>query len=111
MGGPNPDTLAGPMIPMAALTLSEMAVRKWKLRARCPKCGLAVRVSVDALIRCHGAYAEWWGRHPPCPTVHDGGFFCEGKLTYYAQGAVRAAWVPLVVHDAGEVARIKAARS
>jgi hypothetical protein len=111
MGGPNPDDAAGPMIPAAALTLSEMAARRWKIRAGCSKCGLVVRVSLDALIRCHGAYAEWWGRHPPCPRVHDGGFPCEGRLTYKAQGGKRATWVPLVVRDPMELARVKASRA
>jgi hypothetical protein len=110
MGGPNPDSIAGAMIPQAALTLSEMAARRWRLRASCGKCGLVVRVSVDALVRCHGAYAEWWGRHPPCPRVHDGGFPCEGRLTYKAQGAHRAAWVPLVVRDEAEHAKIRTQR-
>lgn len=110
MGGPNPDTLAGPMSPVAALTLADMAARRWKIRAGCPKCGLLVRVSLDALIRCHGAYAELWGRHPPCPRVHDGGFPCEGRLTYLAQGAHRARWAPLKVRDDAELARVRAQR-
>jgi hypothetical protein len=110
VGGPNPNDMAGPMNPLYALTLADMAMRRWKIRAGCPKCRMVVRVSLDALIRCHGAYAELWNRHPPCPRVHDGGFPCDGRLTYMAQGARGARWVALTVREEAELAKVRARR-
>ncbi len=41
---------------------------------------------------------------------HEGGFPCEGRLTYLAQGAHRSRWVPLRVRDEAEMVRVRAQR-
>ena len=70
-----------PPTPMECLTLGEMHQARWTLTARCRKCGLAMRASLQLLIRIHGPDCLWWGNQPRCP-----GLECrDGRLTYFAQ--------------------------
>jgi hypothetical protein len=91
MGTRNPDRIANPPGPLAALTLAEIHVAGWEVRAACRRCGLQLRVSLPALIRAHGPDAILWGRRPPCP-----GLECrEGRLTYSARAIPSGSWVSM----------------
>ena len=86
-----PDVLRAPPSPMAALTLGEMHQARWRLIARCQRCGLAMRASLQLLIRIHGPDCMWWGHQPRCP-----GLACkDGRLTYFAQSITGGSWISL----------------
>jgi len=91
MGARNPDRIAAPPSPMAALTLAEIHIVGWELRASCNRCRTSLRVSLPALIRAQGPDAILWGRRPPCP-----GFECTGGvLTYSARAIPSGSWVSM----------------
>jgi hypothetical protein len=88
MGARNPDRIVQPPSPMQAMTLAEMHVLGWELRAHCQRCGLSLRANVAALIKASGPDAIWWGVSPPCP-----GFDCrDGKLVYGARATPSGSW-------------------
>ncbi|MCR5879535.1 hypothetical protein [Phenylobacterium sp. J367] len=91
MSTKRPDVLVQPPSPLTALTLAEMHVRRWTLKATCNRCALKLRASLPALIRTHGPDAVWWGRAPRCPGFECGG----GVLTYAAQALRGGSWVAM----------------
>ena len=83
--------MVAPPSAMTALTLAEMHVRRWELKAACGRCGIKLRVSLPAMIRTYGPDAVWWGRKPPCP-----GLECDrGTLTYAARALPGGSWVSM----------------
>jgi len=89
MGTKAPDVLVAPPNAMTALTLAEMHVRGWELKATCNRCSTRLRVSLPAMIRTQGPDAIWWGQHPRCP-----GLECEtGVPTYSARALRGGSWV------------------
>lgn len=54
MGTKQTDVLMAPPSPLAALTLAEMHVRRWELKATCDRCATKLRVSLPAMIWTHG---------------------------------------------------------
>jgi hypothetical protein len=81
--------MVSPPSPATALTLAEMHVLGWELRASCNRCRAHLRVSLPALIRAQGPDAILWGKRPPCP-----GFEClAGVLTYSARAIPSGSWV------------------
>jgi len=92
MGAKNPDRIAAPPSPMLAVTLAEMHVQGWELRAACNRCRTQLRVNLSALVRAQGPDAILWGKRPPCP-----GFECNGgALTYSARAMPSGSWVTMV---------------
>lgn len=91
MGATNPDRLVSPPSPLTALTLAEIHLQGWELRASCNRCRTQLRVSVPALIRVQGPDVILWGKKPPCP-----GFECNsGVLTYSARAIPSGSWVAM----------------
>jgi hypothetical protein len=91
MSTKSPDVLCPPPSPLTALTLAEMHVRRWELKASCNRCSTRLRVSLPAMIRTHGPDAVWWGQRPRCP-----GLECEdGVLTYAARALPGGTWVAM----------------
>ena len=91
MSTKRPDVIRRPPSPQTAMSLAEMHLAGWQLRAQCSRCGLALRVSLPAMIRVYGPDAIWWGRQPPCP-----GFECDmGLLTYSARSINGGSWVSM----------------
>ncbi len=91
MGTKNPDVVVAPPSAMTALTLAEMHVRGWEVKAACSRCGIKLRISLPAMIRTHGPDAVWWGRKARCP-----GLECQdGTLTYAARALRGGSWVSL----------------
>jgi hypothetical protein len=107
MGAPNPDRLISPPSPLTALTLAEIHVAGWALRASCNRCRTQLRVSLPAAIRAQGPDAIPWGMRPPCP-----GFDCEGGvLTYSARAVPSGSWIAMSAPPGpGVVAAWKAKR-
>jgi hypothetical protein len=94
MGAKSPDILVPPPSPLTALTLAEMHVRGWQLKATCDRCPTKLRVSLPAMIRTYGPDAVWWGHKPRCP-----GLECErGVLTYAARALRTGSWVAMSSH-------------
>jgi hypothetical protein len=54
MGARNPDRIVSPPSTFTALTLAEMHLAGWELRAVCGRCGVQLRASLPALIMVHG---------------------------------------------------------
>jgi hypothetical protein len=90
MGARNPDRIVSPPSTFTALTLAEMHLAGWELRAVCGRCGVQLRASLPALIMVHGPDAIWWGRKPACP-----GWECTGVLTYSARATPSGSWVAM----------------
>lgn len=91
MGAKNPDRLVDPPSPLRAMTLAEMHVARWELRATCDKCKVHLKVSLPAMIKTHGPDAIWWGQNPKCP-----GYECAtGRLTYHARAIPSGSWVSM----------------
>jgi hypothetical protein len=91
MGAKKPDVLVAPPSPLSALTLAEMHVRRWELKATCNRCGIKLRVSLPSMIRTFGPDAVWWGQTPRCP-----GLECEDGVLHYAARALRGgSWVAM----------------
>lgn len=91
MGSRNPDRIAAPPNSFTALTLAEIHVAGWEVRAACNRCRTQLRVNIPALIRAQGPDAILWGKRPSCP-----GFDCAGgKLTYSARAIPSGSWVAM----------------
>lgn len=91
MSTKQPDVLCAPPSPLVALTLAEMHIRRWELKATCHRCPTKLRVSLPAMIRTHGPDAVWWGKAPRCP-----GLDCrDGVLTYAARALRGGTWVSM----------------
>jgi len=77
---------------MLALTLAEMHVQQWEVRASCNRCRTQLRVNLPAMIRAQGPDAILWGKRTACP-----GFKCsDGALTYSARAIPSGSWVTMV---------------
>lgn len=88
MGTKNPDVVRPPPAPETALTLAEMHLAGWELKATCPKCRLSLRADLRSMIRVYGPDAIWWGKRPKCP-----GWECEtGELIYSARSLASGSW-------------------
>lgn len=88
MGTKNPDVVRPPPAPEVALTLAEMHLARWELRATCAKCGLSLRADLRSMIRAYGPDAIWWGKRPRCP-----GWECtSGELVYSARALSSGSW-------------------
>jgi hypothetical protein len=48
MGAKHPDNIRMPPSPEQGLTLAEMHVREWVLKASCRRCGVCLQVSLPA---------------------------------------------------------------
>jgi hypothetical protein len=102
MGHINPDRMTLPPSPVTALTLAEMRVARWELRAACNRCRVTLRVNLDVMIRAYGPDAVWWGRKPRCP-----GFECDrGVLTYSARAIRGGSWVSMTQPPSAHVLEI-----
>lgn len=78
-------------MPETALTLAEMHVRGWQVRATCNRCRVQLRVSLPALIKTHGPDTIWWGQRSRCP-----GFECDhGELVYGVRSHQAGSWVSM----------------
>lgn len=83
--------MVDPPNPMTALTLAEMHLAGWEVRAKCNRCKVELRADLKAMIRVYGPDAIWWGRKPKCP-----GFDCAaGELVYSARAIPSGSWVLL----------------
>lgn len=92
MSTKKPDVLVAPPSPLTALTLAEMHVRRWEVKATCHRCGIKLRVSLPSMIRTFGPDAVWWGQTPRCP-----GLECEDGVLHYAARSVRGgSWVAMI---------------
>lgn len=82
MSTKRPDVLVSPPCDMAALTLAEILVKKWRLQGKCDArgCNLVLKVNVASLIAVYGAHKCWWGVTTICP--REG---CDGHISYTAQ--------------------------
>mgnify|MGYP005751037663 CR=1 FL=1 len=87
MGAKNPDRVQHPPGPEQAMTLAEMHVAGWVLKASCSRCGVALRANVGAMIKTWGPDTIWWGRTPPCPV-----WGCSGRLVYAARAISGGSW-------------------
>jgi hypothetical protein len=87
MGSINPDRLSPPPGPELALTLAEMHVARWELRATCRRCSTVLRADVGVMIKAWGPDTVWWGRSPRCPVWE-----CPGRLTYAARSVSGGTW-------------------
>lgn len=92
MGGINPDRAVSPPSPLLGMTFGEAKARKWVVRSRCQRCGIVLRVNLDAVIATLGPEAIPWGRSPPCPVVSDNRFPCDGRMTYLARSTRHGSW-------------------
>jgi hypothetical protein len=90
MSTKRPDVIRKPPSSQEALTLAEMHVAGWQLRAGCPRCSTAYKVNVGSLIKAYGPDTIWWGVHPACPK-----WDCAGKLTYMARSIGGGSWTSL----------------
>jgi len=91
VGTKKPDVLISPPSPLTCLTLGEMHQARWRMVARCRKCGLAMKTNLAALIRLHGPDTMWWGHKTACPGVE-----CrDGVLTYSCQSINGGSWVSM----------------
>ena len=64
----------------SAETVGQMLVARWRVVAVCEKCGLRMRVSLDALVKTKGPTFSLWKKHPPCRREGCGGLVrFEGK--------------------------------
>jgi hypothetical protein len=100
MSTKKPDVLVAPPSPMTALTLAEMHVRRWEVKATCGHCGIKLRANLPSMIRTYGPDAVWWGQTPRCP-----GLECEGGVLHYAARALRGgSWVSMA-QPPGDLAR------
>lgn len=89
MSTKKPDVLVTPPSAFTAVTLAEMHVLGWQLKAVCNRCDTKLRVSLPAMIRAYGPDAVWWGRRARCP-----GLDCEDGVLSYAARALRGgSWV------------------
>lgn len=76
---------------MTALTLAEMHLAGWEVRASCNRCKVQLRADLKSMIRVYGPDAIWWGRKPKCP-----GFECAtGELSYSARAIPSGSWVSM----------------
>lgn len=87
MGSTSPDRVKFPPGPEQAMTLAEMHVAGWVLKATCSHCGVSLRADVGAMIKAWGPDTIWWGRTPRCP-VWD----CSGRLVYAARSISGGTW-------------------
>lgn len=46
------------------MTLAEMHLANWEMRARCNRCSTKLRADLHSIIRVYGPDAIWWGRKP-----------------------------------------------
>ena len=93
MSTKRPDVLKTPPSSLTCLTLSEMHVAHWQLRAQC-RCGVDFRVSLPTWIRTYGPDHIGWGMSPPCP-----GWLCtDGTLVITARTLRGGSWVNLSAH-------------
>lgn len=103
MGGPSPDRVCPPAMPLTALTLGEMHVLGWQLRSHCGRCGVTQRVSLKVMVQVLGPDTIGWGRHPRCTVVSDGRFPCEGFVTFSARTAKGGSWTQLKAPSARDI--------
>jgi len=98
MSTKTPDVLVAAPSPLTALTLAEMHVRRWEVKATCNRCGIKLRANLPSMIRTFGPDAVWWGQTPRCP-----GLECEHGVLHYAARPVRGgSWV-LMAQPPGEL--------
>ena len=106
MGSRDPDLIASPPHPLAAVTLGEMLAERWIITAYCPQCRTRLHVDLAALARLLGDDFVFWGRHPRCKvwvrwTLDRR---CDGHIEFSAQASQTGSAVPLrmtgVVRDA-----------
>lgn len=91
MGHVNPDRQVSPPSPLTAMSLAEIHIAGWQLRASCGRCKTALRVNLPAMIRTHGPDAIIWGTRPHCP-----GWECDGgELRYAARAIPSGSWVAM----------------
>lgn len=91
MGHRNRDRIAAPPSPLSALSLAEIHIAGWEVRASCNRCRTSLRVSLPALMRAQGPDVILWGKHSPCP-----GFECSGgALTYFARAIPSGSWASM----------------
>ena len=88
MSTKRPDVIRKPPSPEEALTLAEIHVAGWIVRANCTRCGLAVRVSMGVMVATYGPDAVLWGRQPRCPRWDP----CDGRMTYSAASIKGGSW-------------------
>lgn len=90
MGAKNPDRVASPPSPSAALSLAEIHIRQWELMAYCPTCRTRLKANLPTMIKVFGPDVIWWGQRPPCP-----GWDCGGRLLYSARAVRGGTWVSM----------------
>lgn len=97
MGSRDPDTLAPPPHPLAALTLAEMHARRWTVTAACPVCHARTHVDLSALRRLLGDDYVLWGRTTRCKAWvrWEVDRRCPGSVIFLAQSSQSGSGVPL----------------
>lgn len=91
MSTKSPDVVMAPPSPLTALTLAEMHVRRWEMKATCNRCGIKLRANLPSMIRTFGPDAVWWGQTPRCP-----GLECESGVLRYAARSLRGgSWIAM----------------
>ena len=116
MGARNPDLLAPPPHPLAALTLEEMHARRWIILAHCPACHARTHVDLSALRRLLGDDYVLWGRSTRCKAWIRWSLDrrCEGQVRFFAQSSMTGTAVALnmtgEVRDAIDLRSLDGAR-
>lgn len=97
MGARDPDSLAPPPHPLVALTLGEMAARRWLILADCPACRARTHVDLSALRRLLGDDYVLWGRRTRCKAWvrWEVDRRCPGSVVFLAQASQTGSAVPL----------------
>lgn len=76
---------------MKAMTLAEMHLAGWEVRAACNRCKVQLRADLKSMIRVYGPDEIWWGKRPKCP-----GFECDSGVLPYSARAIRSgSWVAM----------------
>lgn len=97
MGARDPDLIATPPSPIAALTVAEMRLKRWTVTAYCARCQTRVYVDLDALARLLGPDYMLWGKHPRCKVWVRWNVDrrCDGRVDFVAQASLTGTAVPL----------------
>jgi hypothetical protein len=87
MGGPNPDRISLVERRHHGETVADMWKSEWKCRAVCERCGVALRVNLDTMIRLNGPGLSLWNKTTACKVVG-----CPGRMFFQARPPYAPGW-------------------
>lgn len=79
MGTRNPRTSSFSDFAQGVETVNDMMVRRWRVRAYCPTCQKAFKVSLGLIATLKGPRYSLWDRRAPCKL-----YGCAGKVHFEA---------------------------